>query len=548
MKRLLSLFLATILWLSTAYAQVFVFDDLILPANKPRSSADFFIPLNGSFTPTNNADLDDDGVGDMGTGAFVNADATNRMIFDPDNQGFLRALAADEYGYQKITGDKWKSGFNQPGGTNYILQSREFDTTWTKVNLDASDLNKNATGIDESANSAWTVEDDDGGTYEYITQTITVPDDNNTHCVSIFIAKDSDETRFLEIQAALDGGSALVHGVQLNTKTGAMDERVDDGGDEYGVIDMADYGLEGWWRLWLNITNDTSNNTDLLFNIIQSISTVFGNAEVAATGSIIIDQAQVELNQSFPSHPIITTTTAVSRTDEAGYPTWTIPASGSGTIFSEDLSAEIATGTLILDNTYKITSDTGDDFYVGSAVGEYFISDGTETCDADSKVKQVINPSSEGGPPRGTVVVWWRPGAAYDTHSSTSGILCSGEDESSLLYYYGSSKTITKPTPTTYKSQIINDFAAYSWQKLIVQYGYLVSNVPMLRIGLDTGSGVSWVSPSIYVGSYDIDPLILSIGNSSKIPFHISSIAIWCDPSNSQAILSGEVLDAQGSP
>lgn len=62
----------------------------------------------------------------------------------------------------------------------------------------------------------------------------------------------------------------------------------------------------------------------------------------------------------------------------------------------ETLDAEIATGTLTALKLYKITATEVNHFGTGLVVGSYFTSVGTETCDANNKVKQVLTPSTSG--------------------------------------------------------------------------------------------------------------------------------------------------------
>ena len=69
-----------------------------------------------------------------------------------------------------------------------------------------------------------------------------------------------------------------------------------------------------------------------------------------------------------------------------------IGASGGG----ETLGAEIATGTLTAGKLYKITATEANHFYTGCAIGEYFTSVGTETCDASNKVQEVTEVEATG--------------------------------------------------------------------------------------------------------------------------------------------------------
>ena len=69
-----------------------------------------------------------------------------------------------------------------------------------------------------------------------------------------------------------------------------------------------------------------------------------------------------------------------------------IKAVGTG----ETLDTEIATGTLTALKLYKITATEANHFGTGKVVGSYFTSAGTETCDANNKVQQVLTPSATG--------------------------------------------------------------------------------------------------------------------------------------------------------
>ncbi len=68
-----------------------------------------------------------------------------------------------------------------------------------------------------------------------------------------------------------------------------------------------------------------------------------------------------------------------------------VEGDGSGTLVKERIryGAEEATGTCTLNQLYQITATAEDNFFVGDAVGDYFVSDGTETLGANDKVKKV---------------------------------------------------------------------------------------------------------------------------------------------------------------
>lgn len=83
---------------------------------------------------------------------------------------------------------------------------------------------------------------------------------------------------------------------------------------------------------------------------------------------------------------------------------------------AETLGTEVATGTLVAQTLYKITATDPDHFGTGLTVGEYFVSAGTETCDASNKVKQVLTPSATGA-----TIVSEAGGTTYNWTSQESG-------------------------------------------------------------------------------------------------------------------------------
>jgi regulation of enolase protein 1 (concanavalin A-like superfamily) len=197
--------------------------------------------------------------------------------------------------------------------TNSILQSRDFDTTWTSTGVV---LTQNQTGIDGQPNRAFSVQDDSGSVVEEVYQDVSISDDSNTHVASVSIGKDSDETRFPEVQFHLKNGSSpLEIDVQVNTKTGATVIRNSIGTVDHGIVSEGNF-----WRLWLSITNNSTGNTTAQLRLFPASSTTWDALEASATGTAVFDQAQLELDvdpvNPFPSSPIPTTTIAVERAAE----------------------------------------------------------------------------------------------------------------------------------------------------------------------------------------------------------------------------------------
>jgi hypothetical protein len=221
--------------------------------------------------------------------------------------------------------------------TNKILQSRQFDTTWADGGT--PDHTQNAAGIDGSA-VAWTLTYNDAGATESVIQSIAVPDDSNTHTISVYIDKDADETRFPSLYANLSGGVAVTQACHLNTSTGAFAEQA---GASSGTCAVVNAGA--WWRLWITIPNDGSGNTSLQTRLIPAASTVIGTASVAATGSAVFDQVDVNLNASFPTSPIFTTTAEATRNADAlSYPADGNISDTAGSVVATFNSAAVGNG------------------------------------------------------------------------------------------------------------------------------------------------------------------------------------------------------------
>jgi hypothetical protein len=84
----------------------------------------------------------------------------------------------------------------------------------------------------------------------------------------------------------------------------------------------------------------------------------------------------------------------------------------------ETLDTEIATGTLTAGRLYKITATEADHFGTGLAIGDYFTSAGSETCDANNKVQQVLTPSVAG-----TSIVSAKGGATQNFSYKNAGFV-----------------------------------------------------------------------------------------------------------------------------
>ena len=190
---------------------------------------------------------------------------------------------------------------------NEITDSREFDAaSWVDSGLDTNIANE--TGIDGGANLAYTLQDNQA-TFQFLSDTITVVNDANTNSFRLYIKKDNDETRFPALRIVhKTGGVTKNESVMLNTKTGAI-------ADSEGTPGSSCVDIGGWWALTISSANNNPGNTDMLAQIYPAGGTVLGTLSAVATGSIIVDQADVRLDKSFVDSPIITSGSSVVRDD-----------------------------------------------------------------------------------------------------------------------------------------------------------------------------------------------------------------------------------------
>lgn len=194
------------------------------------------------------------------------------------------------------------------GRTNSLLHSRNLTTGWGG----AASVLFNAIGLDGDANTATTITDSDAASFQNRTQVVAIPNDSNPVVAGFWVKKDTNESRFPQLHLSLNGGTTQKqHRASFNTKTGAfISANVLNGG---GAVTIVDYDAN-WWLVQISIFNNTSGNTSATVSIYPAARTTINGADdVAATGSVIIGNINLEINQSVgTSLPIVTTTAAVT--------------------------------------------------------------------------------------------------------------------------------------------------------------------------------------------------------------------------------------------
>ncbi len=133
------------------------------------------------------------------------------------------------------------------------------------------------------------------GTYE------TIPDDSSHYFASIHVKKDAVTTRFPTILVQMTNGSGPICGVSFNTSTGAIAEAngTFPATISKGVVDL-DANL---WRVWFEMANDTSGNTQARMMVRPAQASIIGDADdVTLIASAIVGGANLTRGSALQSY------------------------------------------------------------------------------------------------------------------------------------------------------------------------------------------------------------------------------------------------------
>uniref|UniRef100_A0A6H1ZPN3 Uncharacterized protein n=1 Tax=viral metagenome TaxID=1070528 RepID=A0A6H1ZPN3_9ZZZZ len=247
---------------------------------------------------------------------------------------------------------------------------------------------------------------------------------------------------------------------------------------------------------------------------------------VTGAGTITVTIAgsptRVWLTNTAMAHSyVVTAGSAVNRTTEANTVTLAIPTAVSNAL-QEALSAEVATGTCVAGTLYKITATQVNHFYVGCAINGYFTSAGTETLDANNKVKAVTRQS------KGTLVAEVMFGYSLEQTpvSVAYAILSATTSAVSLMFLYNSagsgrfntSDAVTGPV-------VLKEWAASTLYKSVARWGEINSNVQQFYVSVNNGAGGAITNGTkvTYDGAYAVGANLI-LGYTLYGPMWIKSI------------------------
>jgi hypothetical protein len=161
----------------------------------------------------------------------------------------------------------------------------------------------NQVGLDGIINTASLLTDQSATTLSGVNQFIpNIPNDSATNTAIVYIKKDSDVTRFPEIEFRLTGGTQQDYSLDLNTSTGESTSRTGGTGTVYSEVNS--YG--DWWQCLISVNNNSTGNTTARIIIYPALGTIIGVVNNDAQGSIIIGNVELYHNKTIDEAKIIT--------------------------------------------------------------------------------------------------------------------------------------------------------------------------------------------------------------------------------------------------
>lgn len=197
-------------------------------------------------------------------------------------------------------------GFHsEPQDINRLLWSSDLsNAAWSRTSMPTAPI---AVLGPDGAMSAWTLTDDQSGTFSYISQSAAVTANTATHQIRFWLKKAlAESTAIPGLSIYLSGGTSVSAFPRVDPYTGAT----------AGGAVVTDEG--GWWGVRCPIVNNGTNTT-LTANITPAVRTTVGGADsVAAVGSNTFWNPQAGDN-FVASSPIVTTTAQVTRAADVLY-------------------------------------------------------------------------------------------------------------------------------------------------------------------------------------------------------------------------------------
>jgi len=160
-------------------------------------------------------------------------------------------------------------------------------------------------GASYTSTTTSTITDTSASGYGATTQTFITLADTYERYFSVYILKDTNQTRFPEFQTNINGGSAT-NITDVNTQTGAYVIRTSAGTNSVAVSSVGNY-----WKITQTIVN--TSQLGFTYALLPAAGTTIGVISIAATGTATFACPQIEVNVSFASSCVFTTSTSAIR-------------------------------------------------------------------------------------------------------------------------------------------------------------------------------------------------------------------------------------------
>jgi archaellum component FlaG (FlaF/FlaG flagellin family) len=222
---------------------------------------------------------------------------------------------------------------------NLLAQGQIFNNGYWNVNgsLVFNSTTELAPNLTQTATK---ITDDSSTNYEFLSRSITIPNNTQPYTFSIYVKKTSGGTApGFAINSSLSGGTTVNSNQRLNTDTGAVTSA--------NVISEGDY-----WRMYWTLTNNNTGNTSLNISIYPAARLPGTTTDTpTATGSATIWGMSVTRgNQLLPYIPTLGT---------SGNIWYDLTGNGrNGTLINGPIFSDDKSGSLIFDGI--------DDHVIGS--------------------------------------------------------------------------------------------------------------------------------------------------------------------------------------
>ena len=405
--------------------------------------------------------------------------AGNATYTDPGT-GLISIAGANIPRFELVDG--YRAILLEPGGTNLIQYSHELGNAastgwWTNVNLTSVTAN-GMLAPDGNTMADGLVATVDNNSHFISSSLITGIAQNDKVAITVFAKPGDNDWVSLQVRFHDVGDADL-------GDRGSYYFNVSTGaiGSKVEVSDVTihDYMIQeaanGFYRIGFILSNNEGNTSKVRGRLYSSPTNDFQSFVGDTTTANTWLWGADLKKQAFFDSYVPTSGSTASRTTENGYPAWTLPAG----LFDD----------------------------------------------------------------RGTAIMWVRFGYSWDdmTNVMNSGILACRDHTNSLfknrrqdpLRNFRSYDSFNE----AYSPAL--DWSKDTWYKLVVKWGYLVGAQKKMRIGVDSGVGISWGAEQNFDGSYTLGAN-LRLGYSLFGPMWLRKLMIF------DRVLSDTEINVLGSP